>query len=190
MAQEFRLDSRDEETFKFDKYAHAVTVIQEQHRLSHDGFMFHASGKVTGLANDATQDFLLAVPAGVFPHLQRFNLNLESGDIDVLMREAVTTSDDGAANGELNVNRNSSITPSSVLSLGPTVTDAGLLIHTQWVPPTGAGVGSSAGVLDIQNGEEWILKPATKYLFRVTNKSGGTIALRYEFVWYEVGYTQ
>jgi hypothetical protein len=184
----FRRSPKDEEDRKFDQFAHALTVIQEQHRVSHDGFMYHASGKVLALGNGATQDFLMAVPAGTFPHLQRFSLNTGRGDIDVLVYEATTTSADGSANGEMNVNRNSSNTPDNVLTLGPTVTGVGTLIHTNWIPPTGSGVGSAAGVLDVQLGEEWILKPSTKYLFRVTNESGGAIDLRYEFVWYELNY--
>ena len=36
-------------------------------------------------------------------------------------------------------------------------------------------------------GEEWILAPSTKYLFRITNNSGGILDLSYEFVWYEIG---
>jgi hypothetical protein len=176
----------DAEADKFDNNSRCVSVIQEQHRLSHEGMVFHASGKVTGITNGSNQDFLLAVPAGVFPHLQRFNLHVGAGDIDVLIYEDTVTSDDGATNGELNVNRNSSITPSTVLTLGPTVTDIGTLLHTNWIPPTGAGVGARSGVLDVGNGEEWLLKPATKHLLRVTNNSGGSIDLRYEFVWYEI----
>lgn len=178
----------DEELRKFDKFTHAVTIIQEQHRHSHDGFMYHASGKVAALGNGADQDFLLAVPALTFPHLQRFSISVEAGDVDILLYEGTTTSDDGTPDGELNVNRNSANTPGSVLSLTPTVTGVGTLLHTSWIPPTGAGVGSSAGVLDVTLGEEWVLKPSTKYLFRVTNNSGGSIDLRYEFVWYEIGY--
>jgi hypothetical protein len=33
----FRLGSRDEETFKFDPLAHAVTTIEELHRLNRYG---------------------------------------------------------------------------------------------------------------------------------------------------------
>lgn len=184
----FRRNVIDEERRKFDSYAHALTIIQEQHRMSHDGFMFHSSGKVSGLANGATQDFLLAVPALTWPHLQRFALTVESGDVDILLYEGTTTSADGSAANIRNVNRNSSNTADTVLTLGPTVTTPGTLIHTDWIPPTGAGVGSAIGALDIQLGEEWLLSPSTKFLFRATNNSGGAIDLRYEFVWYEIGY--
>ena len=172
----------------FDLYANAYTVIQEPHRMSHDGFMFHASGKQLAIANGADADFLMSVPAGAYPHVQRVRLDTEAGDIDLKMYEGVTTSADGSALPVQNVNRNSSLTPDAAIFGGPTVTDLGTLFHTHWVPPTGAGVGSSTGVMDISAfGEEWILAPATKYLFRITNNSGGALDLRWEFVWYEIG---
>ena len=77
------------------------------------------------------------------------------------------------------------------MSYGPTITTTGVLIHTKWFEPTAAGVGPKPGVglSDLANGEEWILKPNTSYLIRVTNNSGATIDLSFDFLWYEVSYT-
>jgi len=172
----------------FDLYANAYTVIQEPHRMSHDGFVFHSSGKNTGLANAATADFLMSVPAGVYPHVQRVRLDLEDGDVDLAMYEGVTTSADGGVITPFNTNRNSSNTSGAILTGTPTVTDLGTLFHRHWIPPTATGVGAKAGIMDINAfGEEWLLAPSTKYLFRITNNSGGTIDYRWEFVWYEIG---
>lgn len=185
----FRSSPGDEERLKFDPYAHAITVIQEQHRVLHDGFMFHASGKVTGMINANVDDFLFVVPAAVHPHFQSFKLELGRGDVDILIYEGATTSDDGTVQTSFNINRNSANTPGSALYIGPTVTDVGTLIHTGWAVPTGTGTGLSAtGTIVSSQGEEWVLKPSTKYLIRVTNNSGATISYRWETLWYELDY--
>jgi len=189
MADNFRGSPGYEEQRKFDPHAHAVTVIQGLHRMTHDGFVYHASGKVTGMVDANVDDFLIAVPAGTFPHFQRLQVTAGRGDIDIQVYEGTTTSADGAAITTFNVNRNSLNTPSSVVTFGPTVSVAGPLIHTQWIQPTATGVGQSpSGIVGETNGEEWVLKPSTKYLVRITNNSGATIAYRYELLFYEIDY--
>jgi hypothetical protein len=191
MADNFREHYADEIMRAMDPFSHALTTLDEIHRLTHDGFVYHTSGKVTGMINANVDDFLLSVPAVTFPHFQRLQITAGEGDIDMLVYEGTTTSADGAAVSVFNVNRNSSNTPDTVLTTGPTVTDVGTLIHTQWIPPSATGVGQSpAGVVGETNGEEWVLKPSTKYLVRITNNSGSTISYRYEMLWYEIDYIQ
>lgn len=174
-----------------DPYHFATTQIDELHRLIHDGMVFHASDKLTGLANGATVDMLLRVPAGLYPHLNRVLLSFGGGDIDILYYEAPTTSAPGTEITEKrNTNRNSSNTASLELYSGPTVTDVGERLGTIWVPPTAGGIGAQAGVADVSPNEEWVLKTGTDYLLRITNNSGGTINWRYEFLWYELSYLQ
>jgi hypothetical protein len=191
MADNFREHYADEQHRLLDQFSHSLTVIQEPHRLSHDGMVFHASGKVVGLANGADAEFAMIVPAGSFPHVQRVRLDTERGDIDLTMYEGSTFSNDGTPITAHNVNRNSSNTALVIPHASPTITDDGTLFHTHWVPATASGVGASSGVMDINAfGEEWILQSNTKYLFRITNNSGGAIDYRYEFVWYEISYEQ
>jgi hypothetical protein len=151
--------------------------------------VFHASGKITGILDAGVQDFLIAVPAGVFPHMQRFNMSVGGGDVDIVLHEGTTTSADGTVTPTFTTNRNSAKVAGTVVSIDPTVTGVGTVIATQWVPPTAAGVGQTHdGVSEVNNGEEWIAKPSTKYLLRLTNNSGSTIDLRYEVLWYEISY--
>ena len=189
MTDNWRDSKNDEELRKFDLYAHAVTTITEPHRMAHDGFMFHASGKVTGMIDANVDEFLLVTAAGNFPHIQRMRLDLGGGDVDIQSYEGATASNDGTPITTFNTNRNSSNTADMVLNSAPTLTGDGSLVHTTWAPPTANGVGQSAqGVSNIEAGEEWILKPGTKYLIRITNNSGGTIDYRWELLWYEIGY--
>ena len=192
MADNFRTSPGDEEVRKFDAYAHAATTIDELHRLTHDGMVFHASGKVTGMVDANVDDFLIAIPAGTFPHFQRLRLFMGRGDVDIVVYEGATASADGSAIARNNTNRNSTNTPGVVLTSAPTITDVGTLVHTSWLTPTSAGQGQSGstGIAGETNGEEWVLKPNTKYLIRVTNNSGATIDYAYEMLWYEISYDE
>ena len=66
-----------------DEFSGTLGVIGEVHLMAHRGFMFHSSGKVLTLANAASADFVLAVPADTYPHFARVRLNFGDGDIDV-----------------------------------------------------------------------------------------------------------
>jgi hypothetical protein len=188
----FRHLAKVEERHAYDPFAKALTVIQEQHRIVHDGFMFITTGKQTGLANAATVDFLLKVPAFTFPHVQQMSLTFGRGDIDVVAYEGTTVSADGSALTIQNVNRNSSNTPNLELYASPTVTTPGTEIFRLWSPPTGTGTGQSAnGISGVGQGSEWVLQGnggGTNYLVSITNNSGVSIDWSYEFTWYELDY--
>ena len=177
-----------EQSMAFDKFANAFTVMTEPHRMCHDGFMFHTSGRANGIANDASVDFIMVVPADCYPHVQRLSLDLEAGDVDFLMYENTVVSNPGSPLPRINTNRNSSIMPAAQPYGAPTITADGDLFHTRWAPPTGTGVGAAIGILDVTIfGEEWILAPSKTYMFRITNRTGAVLDLAYEFVWYEIG---
>ena len=186
----YRTHLKTNETRSYDPFVFAQTVIEENHRMIHDGFMYAQTGKDTGWANAGVLDFLISVPAFTFPHVQVMKLNFGRGDIDIVAYEGTTTSNDGTGMTVQNVNRNSSNTAATALYASPTITDVGTQIFTLWVPPTGTGTGQSANGTDgVGQGGEWILAPETKYLVRLTNNSGSTIDWSHEFSWYEVDYT-
>ncbi len=190
MGDNFRPNATEEEAYKFDPLLHAVTTVPGPHRMGHDGFMFHSSGKPAAIPNGLTADFLMSVPKGTYPHIQRVELNLSAGDVDLVMYEGVTTSDDGTTLPVFNTKRSSPIVNKALVCGGPTITDLGTQFHLLYVPPTSAGVGNTVGVIDINQGEEWLLTEDIKYAFRITNNSGGALTLSYEFVWYEIGYSE
>lgn len=170
-----------------DTFTGAQGVISEPHLLGHQGKMFHASIKVTGILDAGIENILFKVPAGVFPHLHKTRTNVGAGDVDIVSYEGTTVSADGAAVTVDNTNRNSSNTPDMTIFTGPTITGDGTEIHRLWLPPAGVGIGRSAiGLSGAEAGEEWVLKPATNYLHRLTNNSGSTISAWFEFLFYEV----
>ena len=171
----------------FDSYANALTTISEPHRLTHDGKVFHASGTFTGILDTTSVYMLLRTPASCFPHMHRMRLTVGAGDVYGKLFEAGTVIADGTPVTPVNTNRNSSNTPDLLLFAGPTVTGDGTELHDKWLPPTAAGVGQThAGLSDAEAGEEWILKPSTDYLLKVTNDSGATITAQIELLWYEL----
>jgi len=182
---------QDREFNKFDAFTNASVVITEPHHLCHMGLVFHSSHKHTGLANLASEDILIRVPTGSYPHMHRIKLTTGGGDIDIVISEGATISATGSQVTAYNTNRNSSLTPNLTIFETPTVTDYGTEIHRQWLPPTGAGIGQTAeGVSDAEAGEEWILAPNTDYVLQITNNSGDAIDLLVEILWYELRYKE
>jgi len=188
MADTWRDSNTDEELRSWDRFVHARTVMDHKHRMIHDGFAYHTTHRVASLGNGASLEGLISVPAGSFPHLTAMLFTFSAGDIDIETFEGTTTSADGTAVAVFNRNRNSSNTPAISVSHTPTITADGTQIHDRLVHPTDFGVGTSEGIVSPNLGEEWILKPSTKYLVRVTNNSGGAVKLTMEMLWYEAGY--
>lgn len=170
-----------------DEFSGGLITITEPHALIHDGVVYHMSQKLTGIVNGASVDFLLKVPALTYPHIHKMRAAVGSGDVDFYSYEGTTVSADGTPITTDNLNRNSSNTASMLMFGSPTVTDVGTEIHNLWIPPTAAGVGQTQnGVSDAEAGEEWILKPSTNYLHRMTNNSGATISAWVEIMFYEL----
>ncbi len=170
-----------------DPVSGKLVVISEPHALIHAGKMFHMTQKITGIIDGATIEFLMRIPAGIYPHIHKMRTNVGSGDIDIVAYETPTVSDPGTIVPTHNVNRNSSNTPGMTFYGGPTFSAAGLEIHRIWIPPSATGQGGSAqGVSNADAGEEWILKPDTDYIQQFTNNSGDTISAWIEMLWYEL----
>lgn len=172
----------DGEADKFDGRSRAVTVIDEEHRLTHEGFVYHGTHRAADLANDGVINLLLAVPAGAYPHLRKIVYHTEGGPIDIELFEGTTTSAAGTGITMFNRNRNSANTADTVVTYGPTITLDGTLIHDLYSPAGGKDVGSDTNGL----AEEWMLATNTQYLLRMTNKTGGIMDYSLELMFYEI----
>lgn len=188
MADQWRESNNDEELRSWDRFAHARTVIDHEHRLIHEGMQFHANHNVASLANGATFDLLIAAPAGVFPHIAPVSYTVGNDDVDIDAYYGVTTSDDGTAIPMFNRSLPSSKTPGAVWTHTPTVTDIGTLFHERWIPPAGGLPFIPAGATSRVFNEEWVQPHNSKILVRLTNNSGGAIRVLAEILWYELSY--
>ena len=183
----YRMDQRF-----FDPFVHALTVISEPHRMIHDGFMFDSTGIFAAVANGATVDTLFTFPAGVIGHLTNVEYQLDDAPCLAEFYENVVTSADGTA--ALVVNKNRIIAPAApgaVITDAPTITDIGDLLYSRHIPSASSPGQQAAGALVPGDEHEWVIGATTvekKFLWRITNNSGGPITIGYHFNGYEIGY--
>jgi hypothetical protein len=160
-----------------------LIMVDVNHQRNHDGRAFYAykvypdSAK---LADNASIDIAMAAPEGVYPHLTLDGLCL--GDAELYIYEGSTTSG-GTSFTPINRNRNYTITnPSQVaMVIAPTVSALGTQLDAQIIPG-GAGKKSGGGTA---GSLEYVLKPLTTYLFRLTNVNGTAHAAYLTLEWYE-----
>jgi len=158
-------------------------MVDVNHQRNHDGRAFFAykmypvSAK---LAAGASIDIAMASPAGVVPHLSVEALCL--GDAELYIYEGSTTSG-GTPFTPISRNRNYAVSNSSQIAMvfAPTVTAVGTELDGQIVP---GGVGKKAGG-GTGGSLEYVLKPLTTYLFRLTNVNGTDHAGYLSLEWYE-----
>jgi len=164
--------------------ADAPTItIDVNHQRNHDGRAFYAykiASDTVPLAAGASIDIVLASPSGVYPHVTLDAMSL--GDAEMYIYEGTSTTG-GTAFTAVNRNRNYTVSnPSQVaMVINPTVTSVGTEINALIIPG-GSGKkasGGSGGLL------EFVLKPLTNYLFRLTNVNGTAHAAYLTLEWYE-----
>lgn len=147
-------------------YAGDIRPAVDAHTRIHRGEMFRAGIIVASVANDASIDVVLTTPADDWPHI--VFLPALDGSADAHIYEAPTFTG-GTPLTVINHKRYSVRTWGGAVVHTPTVTDAGTQILGCHIPG-GTGPQSSGSGGDFQG--EFPLKPATSYLFRLTNRAG------------------
>ena len=167
----------------FDTTTGAAIVMDTIHHEVHEGEMFHVSHTNGSVANNASVDVLLVTGADVESHTSWEVF--AGGQVTVYLYEGATTSAAGTALTAYNMRRNSLNAPDATVTHTPTVTATGsVALVNGRILPGGTSPTTRVGG-GIRSGAEWILLPGTKYLMRITNKSGGTIAINVALEWYE-----
>jgi hypothetical protein len=160
-----------------------MIVVDVNHQRNHDGRAFFAykiyptSAK---LSAGSSIDIVLASPSGVIPHMTVDAFC--QGDAELYVYEGTSTSG-GTSFTPINRNRNYSVSnPSQVaMVINPTVTSVGTELDAQIVP---GGVGKKSGG-GTGGSLEYVLKPLTNYMFRLTNVNGTSHAAFLTLEWYE-----
>ena len=160
-----------------------VIMVDVNHQRNHDGRGYYAykiAPDSAPLAALASIDIVLASPSGVYPHLTVEGLCL--GDAELYIYEGTSTTG-GTAFTPINRNRNYAISnPSQVaMVINPSVTSVGTEIDAEIIP---GGVGKKSGG-GTAGSLEYVLKPLTNYLFRLTNVNGTAHAASLTVEWYE-----
>ena len=155
--------------------------VDVNHQRNHDGrawFAYVMNSDSSPLASNASIDIVLASASGVVPHMTIDALCL--GDAEFYIYEG-TSATGGTSFTPINRNRNYTTSSQVAMIVNPTVTSLGTQIDAQ-ILPGGSGKksgGGTAGTL------EYVLKPLTNYLFRLTNVNGTAHAAHLALEWYE-----
>jgi len=160
--------------------APAITV-DVNHQRNHDGrawFAYKVYPDSAKLADAASINIVLAAASGVIPHMTVDALCL--GDAEFYIYEG-TSATGGTAFTPINRNRNYTTSSQVAMIVNPTVTALGTQIDAQ-ILPGGSGKKSGGGAA---GSLEYVLKPLTNYLFRLTNVNGTAHAASLQLEWYE-----
>ena len=163
----------------------AFRTIETEHAYIHEGIFYESYNKFT-LAAGAKRVVTIKPAAGTYLHYRPTNLVTSADKVTIEFYEGATvTAATGTAVTPSNHNRNSTLASKVTLLDAPTVTADGTKFAQVYIPgATGTGgtrTGASAGV----SNSEWVLKPNTVYMIRVTNGSSGSNDIQVNFQWYE-----
>lgn len=156
-------------------------MVDVNHQRNHDGrawFAYKIAPDSAKLADAASIDIVLASASGVIPHLTVDALCL--GDAELYIYEG-TSATGGTAFTPINRNRNYTTSSQVAMIINPTITALGTQIDAQ-ILPGGSGKKSGGGTA---GSLEYVLKPLTNYLFRLTNVNGTAHAASLQLEWYE-----
>jgi hypothetical protein len=160
-----------------------LIMLDVNHQRNHDGRAFFAYKMYPDsapLAAGASLNIALAAPAGVYPHITVDAMCL--GDAELYIYEG-SSATGGTSFTPINRNRNYTVSNVSQIAMIilPTVTALGTEIDAQIIAG-GAGKKSGGGAA---GSLEYVLKPLTTYLFRLTNVNGTSHAAHLALEWYE-----
>lgn len=154
-------------------------IVDVNHLRLHEGrayYVYKMYPYATGLAAGASINIAMAWPSGVTPHLV---IEYESpGESEFYLYEAPTTSG-GTAMTIHRRNRNILTTSSGAAVLDPTVSSVGAEIFAEFIPAGNKGGGGATYSF------EYVLKPLTTYLLRLTNVNTQAHPANLRAEWYE-----
>lgn len=183
-----RNSRRNEDYMGFDKFANARTVIEEEHRMIHDGFLFYRTYSESDIPDGTSRTSLFRTGA-IPPHFKRLTVTASEGPVVITLSEGADVATLGTPLESFNANRVSSTVPLAQFYASDTVfNNIGSPILGGLFIPAGAssnsGVAGSTGAV-----EELILKPNTDYALDFLNDpaGSGTLDINTTFVWYEIG---
>jgi hypothetical protein len=177
------VQKRNDGTFAIAGADAPMIVVDVNHQRNHDGRAYYAykiAPDTAPLAHGASINIVLASPSGVYPHITVDGMCL--GDAELYIYEGTVTTG-GTAFTPVNRNRNYAVSNVSEVAMviNPTVTSVGTEIDAQIIP---GGVGKKSGGGTAVS-LEYVLKPLTNYLFRLTNVNGTAHAASLQLEWYE-----
>jgi hypothetical protein len=162
----------------------ALPIVDINHLRLHEGrayYVYHTHKDASRLAVGSSINIALAFPAGVEAHA---SIDYQcGGETEVYVYESPTTS--GGTSMTLH-RRNRVINTASqgVAVLNPTVSAVGTEFYSELIT-SAEGQGNRSGSGGKGLSFEFILKPLTTYLFRLTNVNSSSQMAELRIDWYE-----
>lgn len=167
--------------YGIDPVSNAQIIVNEVHHKTHDGNAYRVCNIDTALTNGSNID-LLFITGSVHTHIQYY-ANVGGNATIFLYEDTTFTGGTGTLQTLFNKNRNSLNTSSNAVRLNPTVTGVGTLLQPMLAPGGSGGITNGGSISERW---EWVLKPNTNYLLRLTNIAGTTQPFHLASEWYEV----
>lgn len=162
------------QAFRVDNLTQSFVTLPYEHFELHEGHVYSFCG-VSNMTGSGNYTLLLITPAQPI-HIQ-FEVDTEA-EASFNLYEAVTTSNNGTPQTAINRARTSNNTAQSLVFVTPTITNLGtMLCQRHW--GSGKGVGGGASI-----SEEWMFKPNTVYVVRITNETVSSQWASIDMLWY------
>lgn len=158
----------------------ALINISLEHSKIHQGIGWEVSIETGNIASGTNYYILFRTAAGYRPHLRSYDFIATDAPITIRLFESPTTSTNGDNVIARNRNRNYTDTNGVTVYTQPTVTNDGTLLETDYLASAGNKIGGNAGSFY----EEWVLKPSTDYVVKITNGSNNTVTGFFNAFWY------
>lgn len=168
-----------------DKYTNNEIALDYLHYLVHNGQMYHAH-RYFEVTQASSQDFFLCTGAKDTHAI--FEVAV-SGKAIVYLYEGVTVNGNTVAsiNPTYNMERASVNTCLSYCGYGTGYSTKTEVVLETILLPGGGGPASAAKVgAEARSETEWIMKPSTRYMLRVTNADTNTITSHVAVEFYEL----
>lgn len=158
-----------------DPITGAQTVIEEDHRIIHDGRAF-TSAYPEVLKKNEELNFVIRTPQDVSPHLRSWRFWVQRNkEVHFRLFEGATVF--GGMPWPAHNNRRGGPPPETIIRINPTVTDYGAVIDYAVV---------NYQCPEYTLGSEWILNPDSAYIMQLRNE-GSKCDVAVRAFWYEPG---
>jgi hypothetical protein len=153
----------------------ALKIINSDHAQHHKGDGYKAYLEFTNLAAAGTLSYCFTTGVGSYVHMKNIDLNVLGSSCKVeLLVDADVTVNTGTAIALNNTNHNTTNTAESTFKASPTYTGGTTWHQTQTlVDSTNQTTGH--GQSSVNENDELVLKPNTKYILKISNIGGDVI---------------
>lgn len=161
-----------------------VSLLTER---AHTGNGYASSHKFGQVSGGGTASVLIQTPPnGDVPHLTGYSFSPDVSGEEVRIYEGTAVSGTGGAPDAVqSLSRRPETSPSTTVTVNPSVDTAGELMELEGVPNGGGGPSGNASVE--KDAIDWTLDSGTNYLLEFTNTTSNQASVVYfNADWYEV----